>query len=1815
MNDFNIKVGVVADADKNKIQSQLNSQLKNAKVKAAMEITADTKKLRADILKVRNEVAEKFDIQIDNKTALKSIQNTQKAYAQLRKEAYQSIGVKSPELTNMASYYKDLEKQSDSFSKKNINGIDLEIKKRQEASKLFSQQIKSQMQERISAENIIQTDLNLASGKTNLSNGIESYLKNNSKMSKESRAEFVKLKNSIKDVDQVGLKNANSQFKELKGNISALGQTGDSTFTRLGKNVKQFASFISAATVAMTVLNAVRGTVSTVVELDKSLVDLQQATGYNQSQAKELLNTYIDLGQELGATGSEVANSAGQWLRQGKSIADTNTLIKDSMVLSKIGQIESADATNFLTTASKGYGVAVKDVIGIVDKLSAVDLVSATSAGSLAEGMSQVANNANMAGISMDKLLGYLAIIGETSGESMSAVGNSLSTMFSRMGNIKLARLKDYQNSGEDLSNVETVLRGLNIELRESDDTFRNFGGVLDDVSGKWLGYSDVNKRAVASAIAGKDHMEDFLILMNNYGKATEYSTVATESSGKAMEKFGNYSESVEAKTKTLQASLQELATDTLNSGVIKGFLDGSNILVNFADNVGLSNIALVTFLGVVGSKVGIFKTLADQISLAMIAQTGYTVETTAAAYAQVGLTGAIQATGKAMKLFLLTNPIGMVVGITAAVASLFAIQDLLTVSLKEQEEKIVKLEEEYSKLQTRLSEINSELQTTTDRINELNAKDNLTFVEQSELDNLIVTNGLLESQNRLLKDQADLKNREVADEIAVKYNNDFGEEFQSITKSDKYTVGTDTYNTPKIISEGEYVKELISEYERLSKIDKSLIAEDDLKKLDKYKASLIDYGVEINDYADRYKIDDETSQSWRDFASLIDKTLNPAAYKTKIFDEVFNSDSFSKVKEELQSLASSGTLTPEILSSTEKYRDLLSETGLTAQDVSDQINSMMSETSNAANALSSAFDSSIFTSLSTALSSLESNSKDAITSLGDLNQIISDQADGTNLTAEAAYNLIQQYPQLASALEKTTDGYTINEEAITNVRDAILDQEKINATSQINMTKDTLNAISDRVEGYGIELEAIKSISSAQTEQGKLDWNKVYGTMDGTSFDDASKRVTTPSGSFIARTEEEYKMFKDSYDEQKSIYDLLGNMGGLQERINGLQGGLLSDDKFGVSDSKGSKPEDTNLDAFNEAKANLEHRRKMGLSDKTYYKELTDFKTDYLSDTKKYASEIWAIDEEVFNHNKDLSDKAKQDSEDLIKSKFDSLEHDHAMNKVLDEEYYKTKMDYANTYYKNDKDHLEDYRSILEEFNDWELSEAKKVVEETEKKRVNAIDNIIEKYSELRDAINNTAEGQEGIVQVSTYSDGIKSARNEIKYLENEIKNLSKIEISDTFTQDDYDSRLNTLQSALTDAKKSITEFMSSISESIQKEQDDVVDAIDTGHEKLIKSLEEEKDAYADINKAQQELIDLKEEQRDYENSIADKTKEISQIESRMAELQKAASSGDREASAELAKLNEDVTDKKKDLTEEQHDHEIDLQKDALDKALDDNNKIADAKIELIKSEHETQLANVQKLYEKEIELAKNAAQYTKEQYAIVLKEITDGLSINGIVQSPEYIQSLKDAQEQGSNANKVNSILGTQSEANKKVDTSKVSDLSSYIVSLGYGIPTKEKMVELAKVLNVSGVNSVKDVGTDDISKLNKSNILQALIKAKGFKNGGTVSLQDMIVRAGEDGVGIIRRREEILTPEKAMTLDKFTSVMPKISDLIKLNTPNLSNITTNNNSSSPTVQIYLPESSNIDNTAINNWKQFVPQLTQAVSKELINVKRQYK
>ena len=356
-----------------------------------------------------------------------------------------------------------------------------------------------------------------------------------------------------------------NRFDEL---TRAASESGANIETWGDKFKKTFAGKVRSAlagAITVSFTKYLRDVYQNVVDLDKSLVNLQIATGGTREETKRLIKDYADLAKQMSATTAEVAASADTWLRQGYSAQESETLIRNSMMLSKLGQMESSEASTALTSAMKGYNVSVEDSIEIVDKFTKVDMAAAASAGDIATAMAETATSAKIAGVSMDKLIGYITTVKEVTQDGAESVGTFYKTLFARMNNVKAGKFVD-DETGESLNDVEKVLGKLGIDLRDTNGLFRDSGDVLDEVGRKWKSFDNVQQHAIATAFAGTKQQEKFIVLMENYKTAMEYATVATESAGTATKKYEAYTESIEGKINSLKTTFAELSMTILNS-------------------------------------------------------------------------------------------------------------------------------------------------------------------------------------------------------------------------------------------------------------------------------------------------------------------------------------------------------------------------------------------------------------------------------------------------------------------------------------------------------------------------------------------------------------------------------------------------------------------------------------------------------------------------------------------------------------------------------------------------------------------------------------------------------------------------------------------------------------------------------------------------------------------------------------------------------------------------------------------------------------------------------------------------------------------------------------------------------------------------------------------------------------------------------------------------------------------------------------------------------------------------------------------------
>lgn len=168
------------------------------------------------------------------------------------------------------------------------------------------------------------------------------------------------------------------------------------------------------------------------------------------------------------------------------------------------------------------------------------------------------------------------------------------------MGSIKSGRLED-PTDGSDLSDVETTLRSLGIELRSSNDEFRNFGDVLDEVAQKWDSFSSVQQRAIATSFAGTRMQSRFVALVTNMSEAKEYAEVAADSIGVSAQKMEVYQDSLLAKQNRVTASFEKFASIMLPDSFVGYFYDLSSGLLQLAsvaDGLPVKLVALLTAFG-----------------------------------------------------------------------------------------------------------------------------------------------------------------------------------------------------------------------------------------------------------------------------------------------------------------------------------------------------------------------------------------------------------------------------------------------------------------------------------------------------------------------------------------------------------------------------------------------------------------------------------------------------------------------------------------------------------------------------------------------------------------------------------------------------------------------------------------------------------------------------------------------------------------------------------------------------------------------------------------------------------------------------------------------------------------------------------------------------------------------------------------------------------------------------------------------------------------------------------------------------------------
>lgn len=363
----------------------------------------------------------------------------------------------------------------------------------------------------------------------------------------------------------------------------------------------QFGIVFSAATIVRAFQDLAKSAFNFYRSLDSALNEIYVVSNLTSEAVNGLKSNFINMAKETGMAIDDVTKSAVLFYQQGLNTDEVLTMTEVTSQFAKVAGIDATDAADKLTAAVNGYCLAAEDASLVADKFNKVAAASAADINELSTAFSKAAAQANQAGVSMDNYLAYIATMEEATREAPENIGTSLKTIFSRMQQVKEGGTTE---DGEtDVNKVETALKSVGIQLRDTEGELRDLEDVFDELGPKWNTLDRNTQAYLGTIIAGTRQQSRFITLMQNWDRVLDLSEQSANSAGMQALMHAKAMDSIESKMQQFQVTWQEFVSNIASSDLFKGLISSLTKLLNVFSSGNKPIMLLATGIGLLSSK------------------------------------------------------------------------------------------------------------------------------------------------------------------------------------------------------------------------------------------------------------------------------------------------------------------------------------------------------------------------------------------------------------------------------------------------------------------------------------------------------------------------------------------------------------------------------------------------------------------------------------------------------------------------------------------------------------------------------------------------------------------------------------------------------------------------------------------------------------------------------------------------------------------------------------------------------------------------------------------------------------------------------------------------------------------------------------------------------------------------------------------------------------------------------------------------------------------------------------------------------------
>jgi TP901 family phage tail tape measure protein len=340
-----------------------------------------------------------------------------------------------------------------------------------------------------------------------------------------------------------GLSTAMGAFDEFGNATLHASRNAQTFFQNVGRDTVKVVEWAASYRSVYTAMNSVIQAAGEMKDIQNTMTDIAIATGTAADQLQRYYDAALSVANETGSDVTNTLEAQSKAYRAAASEGDrftaANTLLRDSLILAKLGSMDETEAIDTLIASLRQSGMGLTEGTQLLDKWIRTTQNAGVSLKDLSTSFAITSDVADTVGVDIDHLNGIIAVLAEKTTLSSTEIGNAVRTMFANITSDEATKT---------LGEFGISVRDVNGNMRDWLDITQN---IVDLMNSGLLNDEQINK--LANALGGGSRRGPQLIaLWKSFG---EVNNIASQS----MNANGEAAKAMDTKLATLTASVNEL--------------------------------------------------------------------------------------------------------------------------------------------------------------------------------------------------------------------------------------------------------------------------------------------------------------------------------------------------------------------------------------------------------------------------------------------------------------------------------------------------------------------------------------------------------------------------------------------------------------------------------------------------------------------------------------------------------------------------------------------------------------------------------------------------------------------------------------------------------------------------------------------------------------------------------------------------------------------------------------------------------------------------------------------------------------------------------------------------------------------------------------------------------------------------------------------------------------------------------------------------------------------------------------------------------